>query len=48
MAEALVVATDSSSTVISNNLNSTEPHLNAFEALFGIKNEPLTLPSVSV
>ena len=37
-----------SSTEISSNLNSLSPALNLNESLFGSKNEPSTLPLVSV
>ena len=48
IAEATEVEDGSSSTEISNNLNSLSPTLNLFVSEDGIKNEPSTLPEASV
>ena len=48
IALAREVADDWSSTEISSNLNSLSPALNLNVSLFGNKNEPSTLPFVSV
>ena len=48
IAEAKEVEDGSSSTEISNNLNSLSPTLNLFVSEDGIKNEPSTFPAASV